>query len=422
MFTTLKQRLFRTCSKTGRIIGVKFEKNWFTVITFPLLGILATIWILLRVIPKPSRLTYPCMKVAIPISSSFVIFISGLILSVFSVRKLKNNKRYPIIVTGILSLLVIAGIFLINTGSSQLSYGNIKTINQSANMPIGVAKGIYPGRVVWVHNPDATNENCTMLHNDDGTANEDDDGWFLNKNNNQNVIDEMLNKAVMEISGKIDMVSAWNEIFKYYNSANDKGDIGYQDGEKIFIKINTTSTWGMDFNWGNIKSDFSVNENGYYGISETSPHLILSLLNHLVDHVGIEQENIYVGDPMKHIYKHMLDLWKSDFPNVHYLDYDRTDDGREIVVPSTTAKIEYSDRGAILREGSTSDATVGDSIFDDYLYTIFEEMDYMINVPTLKGLFLRILLPLNLLVMIFYVLNIQKINIPVKLTHRWKVP
>ncbi len=25
--------------------------------------------------------------------------------------------------------------------------------------PIGVAKGLYPGRVVWVQNDDATNEN-----------------------------------------------------------------------------------------------------------------------------------------------------------------------------------------------------------------------------------------------------------------------
>ncbi|MEJ2354531.1 MAG: DUF362 domain-containing protein, partial [candidate division WOR-3 bacterium] len=38
-----------------------------------------------------------------------------------------------------------------------------------------------------------------------------------------------------------------------------------------------------------------------------------------------------------------------------------------------------------LREGSWGDASSGDPIYDDNFYTILENCDYLINVPTLKG-------------------------------------
>ena len=35
------------------------------------------------------------------------------------------------------------------------------------NVPIGEAKGIFPGWVVWVYNPYTTNENCTNSSHSD---------------------------------------------------------------------------------------------------------------------------------------------------------------------------------------------------------------------------------------------------------------
>jgi len=32
--------------------------------------------------------------------------------------------------------------------------------NDGPNQPVGTPAGINPGRVVWIWNPDATNENC----------------------------------------------------------------------------------------------------------------------------------------------------------------------------------------------------------------------------------------------------------------------
>lgn len=44
---------------------------------FPLIGLGALVWFLVRVIPKPSRATYPCQRAAFPIASGFVIYLLG---------------------------------------------------------------------------------------------------------------------------------------------------------------------------------------------------------------------------------------------------------------------------------------------------------------------------------------------------------
>gem|GEM_PF-2523157 len=49
-----------------------------TKLVFIILGIGSTIWFLIRVIPKPSRAGYPCMRAAAPIMSGFVIYLLAL--------------------------------------------------------------------------------------------------------------------------------------------------------------------------------------------------------------------------------------------------------------------------------------------------------------------------------------------------------
>ena len=251
--------------------------------------------------------------------------------------------------------------------------GRFKEISLESNQPIGEARGLFPGRVVWVHDPDATRQDCK--------PGEYGHGWFLNENNDQEVIDRMLSNGLRSLTETPGDTSAWQRIFSYYNQRNGKGDARYAMDEIIFIKTNATSSWS-----GNIDiNDGSKVYNQWYGISETSPQLVLSVLRQLVHVVGVPQQNIYIGDPVKHIYKHCYELWHGEFPDVHYLDQSIDYGGREIVIPSSSAMIHYSDRGKVLREGTWEDAAAGDPVYRDYLYTIFEEMDYMINIPTLKA-------------------------------------
>jgi len=239
------------------------------------------------------------------------------------------------------------------------------TASVVANQPMGVAKGIYPGRVVWVHDPAAVNQACVV----DAPGH----GWYLGENNNQAVIDGMVSVALRNLAGRNSDAGAWDAIFRYHNAARGKGAVGYAAGEKVFIKINATSAWAGNFNAVDLTP-------GAY-ISETSMGPVLSVLRQLVGVVGVNQQDIYVGDPMKHIYKHLYDAWHGEFPNVHYLDNGGYESlGRESVVPSTTAVIHYSDRGTIL----VTDP--GDQpVNRDYLYTVFEDAEYLINIPMLKG-------------------------------------
>lgn len=360
------------------------RKKWGKLgdlILFPIMGLLALIWVIIRVGPKPSRLRYPCMKVAVPTATSFLAYIAAIFTSLFSFRKARQKFKKARYIPGILLILVSfgAGIFLV-LHTDQYAFAQIpvyETRELESNQPMGEAKGFFPGRVVWVHDPDATDENC-----DPGDYG---DGWFLTEHNDTLVIDAMLDTAVKAITGKNTITAAWDTIFKYHNFNRGKGQkVGYQQGEKILIKINRTSAWGMG-SYGNINNDFTPVNNSYYGMSETSPHLILSLLQHLVNYVGVAQEYIYVGDPMKHVYSHDYDLWHSRFPDVNYLDHDTEDPGRYVVSVGDSI-IYYSDSGAVLREGPDwNDASSGDPVYQDYFYKIFEDCEYLINVPTLKG-------------------------------------
>jgi hypothetical protein len=325
------------------------------------IGIISTIWFLIRVIPKPSRAAYPCMRVAAPWASAFVIYILSISASALSLKKFRFHLKamhYPTAVLLIIAALAFSVISL--TFNPFQAESAQKTSLESPNQPMGIAKGIFPGRVVWVYNPLATNESCTNTYGD---------GYFRSDNTDQNVVDQMLNEAVKKITGESLVSDAWDAIFRSYNIEAGKGDVGYVEGEIVFIKVNATSTWA-----GNITNTFERGNNSYYAISETSPHLVLAVLRKLVNQVGVPQNKIYVGDPMKKIYQDNFTMWHNEFPDVHYLDYNSNQMGRERVIPSTTAKIVYSDSKTVM-------TTAG----EDFLYTIFEDMDYMINIPTMKG-------------------------------------
>ncbi|HEX7493760.1 MAG TPA: DUF362 domain-containing protein, partial [Bacteroidales bacterium] len=90
-------------------------------------------------------------------------------------------------------------------------------------------------------------------------------------------------------------------------------------------------------------------------------------------------------DPMKHIYKHCYDLWHNEFPFVNYLDQSYSTLGRVKVVKSANPLIFYSDRGSVLRTGSWDDASSLPAVTEDYLYTVFQDVEYIINIPALKA-------------------------------------
>ena len=366
------------CPETGRFLG--FGKlDGLSRLLFPLVGIAAMLWVFIRVIPKPSRLTYPCVRTAMPIASGFIGYLAMLALSgVAFFRSRKSIRYYPVFFLAALVVFGISGSYLT---SSYFSWQPTVNMTVVSNQPMGAAKGIFPGRVVWVHDSTAVNQNCVV--------NMQGHGWFMSENMNQPAVDKMLSIALQSISGATSDSAAWRMIFQFHNNTRGKGAVNYKTGEKIFIKMNATSAWGNGIiaqgsNYNG--TDLSVAQNSYYGVSESSEATVLSVLKQLVNVVGVNQQDIYIGDPLKHIYKHLYDVWHGQFPNVHYLDNNGFITlGREKVVASTTAKIYYSDKGTVLRTNSMSSGSPGDPVLQNYLYTIFETAEYVLNIPQMKG-------------------------------------
>lgn len=130
-------------------------------IVFFVLGILSTLWFLIRVIPKPSRAAYPCMQATAPYMSAFVLWLTGIGGSAFSLVQLRKNwaaSRYALV---FIFLLSAASFYLITqyANPQKSSAANAMDVmgDFPPNEPIGIAQGIFPGRVVWDWNPDATN-------------------------------------------------------------------------------------------------------------------------------------------------------------------------------------------------------------------------------------------------------------------------
>ena len=310
-----------------------------------------------------------------PLVSEFDVCLPRFVqLAVTFFSSMKTPRGGRISVLGACVLFGIASAFS-TAGRAQQSFA---TASVDSNQPMGVAKGIFPGRVVWVHNANAVNQNCVI----DAVGH----AWYMSENNNQTVIDGIVSTALHNLTGQTSDAAAWDAIFKYHNTTRGKGSVGYASGEKVFIKINATSAWGGNFN----PTDLTPNTTYPFAfVSETSVGPVLSVLRQLVNVVGIAQTDIYVGDPLKHVYKHLYDVWHGEFPNVHYLDNGGyTQLGREDVVPSSIAPnipaiIYYSDRGSVLTNPYSDPPR--SPFYQDYLYTISRDAEYVVNIPMLKG-------------------------------------
>lgn len=371
----MSSQKFDTSGLKGKLAGLKrwFEdKHVHPRLMFYIVGILSTIWFIVRVIPKPSRAAYPCMRVAAPLMSGFVIYLLSLGGLTFFVRRvIRNIKHSQYVAAGyyFLVALMISGI----TITSDTSFTSAQTVKKSGpddgpNEPVGKGSGINPGLVTWAWNPDATNENCrNVMENGD---------WYFNPvNADQKLIGDMISESVLKIAGKSDLKRSWDALFRYHNQKKYRKNRDYTPGEKIFIKINQgTASWIFSQQEKDNGYVFATTAKGAQtrrlrnrGATETSPYVVLELLRELVNHAGVRQADITVGDPIAHIFGHNYEIWHSEFPDVIYIDRFSEKFGRTLTRQTENELIHYSDRK-----------------FSDKLYDVIEKADYMINVASLK--------------------------------------
>lgn len=338
---------------------------------FILMGIISTIWFIIRVIPKPSRASYPCMRLAAPLMSGFVMYLLAVAgftaISRKSGRKIFNVRYWStaLLLTGVVLAMAVAPVNNTAMDEADLYAGP----EDDPNQPMGQPKGIFPGRVVWVWNPDATNEK--FEHNDVDSYN-----YFpFPENNNGEVIGKMFRDGVLKLTGKKNPSKAWDAIFRYHNKTYKGVDKGYAKGEKIFIKINQGQAgWILtkdDKEKGNVvgKTPLAAGDRKRLNMipTETGPYAVLELLKELVNEYKVDQKDIYIGDPMNPIYAHNYDIWSKAFPQINYIDKTSTNFGRTLVKFSEKPLVYYSDKG-----------------FSDKLWDIHEQSTYMITMAVLK--------------------------------------
>jgi hypothetical protein len=360
-------RLFIRHPLTRKIVSFR-KPGFISIIPFLIVGLVSLLWFLIRVIPKPSRATYPCMKVAMPLAFSFLIYLSTLSATVLFFRKAMAQFRtfrykYALLFF-VISITFGAGTLIYqalpSAASEVRSHAGLFKDPLGPNSPIGTPKGIYPGRVVWAYNPEATNENCT---NSDHS-----DAYWLEKNCDQTVVDKMFSDGIKAITSKETHAEAWDAIFRYFNMNHGKGDTGYVVDETLFIKINAVTAWSGADPDGEMPSTLGIEY-------DTSPQAIMALLRQLVNEAGIPQQNIYIGDPIADIWNTLYDKFYAEFPNINYVSK-RTITGRYKLTASNEAGIYYSDKGAVMDQ------------LPNYNHKFFNEMmnaDYLLNVPSMKG-------------------------------------
>ena len=341
-------------SRAVKFIGPKVKYRWLRWV-FPVSGLLALAWFLVRVIPKPTRIAYPCQKVAMPVAGSFLVWVFGIIGSAFAYRRAAKfllRRRFAAAIV-FLTIGIAAGMVAITNMSERV----VISADSVPNSPIGEARGIHPGRVVWVHDPNSTDWDGYYSH----------EHWFESDHTNLPAVEKMVSKAIRGLAGKSTEAAAWEAIFRYFNNARGKGDIGYQAGEKIAVKINLTTCnahyWDVDpVTYDKPESIMNRIDN--------SPQMILALLRQLVYIAGADPCNITVGDPTGMFPNYSYNMLYPEFPQVHYMD-NYGGSGR--------TRAEFSD---VPFYWSTPAA---DHNEQDYVPVSFAEADYIINFAILKG-------------------------------------
>ena len=309
----------------------------------PLAGLAALLWFLIRVIPKPARAAYPCQRAAAPLAGGFLVWAAGALGTRLLRRKLLAAGWRGSIVAAVF----VAAVYLVwlplgiapEAGAQQAF-----TPAEAPNQPLGVGKGIHPGRVVWVYEPDATRW-------DGKTGN-----WWDDANTDPKTVSAMLSQALRGLTGEKTDKRAWEALFRYFNRTHGYGDTGYRRGEKIAIKINANQDRGGEWK---------------PGAGMHCPQLIVALLEQLVKTAGVAASDITIYDASRGIGDPIYQKVKSR-PEFHQVRFVVTPkaagNGRRAAEPDLENPVHFS-------EGASP----------AYLPRVVTEAKYLINLGLLRA-------------------------------------
>lgn len=343
------------CPKSRFLARLTGNHRW-AYWAFPIAGFVSLLWFLIRVVPKPSRASYPCQRVAGPLAGSFLLWIPGALASAAAIHRMRmwlKGSRRNLAIAGLLFVLAMS-FAVLGTAPAPPALAD----NLAPNEPVGAGKGIFPGRVVWAHDPSATD-----------WAGPGQGHWWEPSHTRQDVVDRMMSEAIRSLTGKKLDSQAWGALFRSFNKTHGHKDKGYTKGEKITIKVNLVGCIVGTAGSVDPQSYDLVRNQDYMN---TSPQMMVALLRQLVRQAGVRQEDISIGDPLTLFPNQYYEICHREFPDVHYLDHNggNSNHPRTRVEPSTVP-FYWSCRPV----GKTQ----------DYLPTAYVDATYFINMANLKS-------------------------------------
>jgi hypothetical protein len=282
---------FIHCPKSGRIIGVN-GKSRLARILLPVTGLLALGWVLWRVLQKPNRITYPCVQAALGTAQASLGWFALLCAGFCSGLTAQRLRKQAPLLAGMLAVITVFCMAVptlvgVRQESAAAEVSAARYLpSDPPNEPIGTAKGIYPGRVVWAHDDKAVFW--------DGKSRP----WWNAKWFDQAAINAMADSGLMTLTGGTSVADAWDRLFVHFNGIRGKGDVGYRSGERIVIKVN-------------------INNSGK-GALDAVPQTIYAIVRQLTA-VGVAEQDINVYDASRsHSAGYIANYCKTDFPKVKF--------------------------------------------------------------------------------------------------------
>jgi hypothetical protein len=255
------------------------------------------------------------------------------------------NGRWPGLV-GLAVLILLPGASGAADAKQQVTKPQRWAPCEPCNQPLGQARGICPGRVVWMHDPKAVQWD----------GNPASGGWFEDKFTDPGRVEQMFSKSLCRLTNTKTDAEAWKALFRYYNRTRRRGDIAYRPGEKVAVKLNLNCS----------KRQADPRQN-----LDITPQLTRVLLRHLVKLVGVREADIVVCDPSRLMSDQIFLPVHQEFPGIRFEDRDGGE-GRFKVQPDKTVALHFGDP-SIPDSGKT------------YLPQCFTRATYLINAAVMKG-------------------------------------
>ena len=165
------------------------------------------------------------------------------------------------------------------------------------NNPIGIARGINPGRVVWARDSLATHWA--------GNWKQKSDQWWLDENTDQSRVDALLAATLTRLTSTAKPEDAWRAIFEYYNKHSRKMDSrGYEPGEVVAVKINLNNS-----------TDDAKTDN----FIDASPQMVLAVVRQLVNQAHVRPQDVIVYDARRFMPPYLLMKVWTEFRDVRFV-------------------------------------------------------------------------------------------------------